>query len=185
MLYQSGTESGGAMPSRFFLLGRRRPGRAAQAAFSILELVVVLVLMTTLAVLTVPKMNTDTFKSAAEAQRLASAIRYAQALSMTQGTRHVIQLTAPRSYVYRTAAGTQVRDPNNGTNTTTQSLDSAVSFGTFVNITSSIIGFDGRGVPYTNSPLAAATLQMQVPVVAGTSTRTVTVDPETGRVAVQ
>ena len=159
--------------------------RHAQAAFSFVELVVVLVLISTLAALALPKTNTDGFRAATEAQRLASAIRYAQALAMTKNARHVIQLTAPRDYVFRTAAGVQVVDPFSGTSASTQSLDTSVSFGTFVNVTSSIIGFDGRGTPYTNSPLAATTRQMQVPVTIGSSTRTVTVDPETGWVAVQ
>jgi len=185
MLSSARNRSGGAKPSRFFLSRSSASGRAAQAAFTLIELVVVLVLMGTLAALALPRMDTDTFKAATEAQRFASALRYAQSLAMTQGQRHLVQITAPRSYVFKTAGGTQVKDPFSGTSASTQSLDSAVSFGTLVNITASIIGFDGRGVPYTNSPLAAASLQMQVPVAAGGATRTVTIDPETGRVDVQ
>lgn len=181
-----GMEYGRACPSRFFVIRRSVAFRSAQAAYSFLELVVVLVLMSTLAVLTVPKMNTDTVKAATEAQRVASAIRYVQALSMTQGARHLIQFTAPRSYVFKTSGGTQVRDPFSGTSATSQSLDTAVSFGTFVNVTSSSVGFDGRGIPFTGvSAATAVTLQMSVPVVAGTTTKTVTVDPESGWVSVQ
>lgn len=186
MRFAASNKTGGALPSRFFWCCRERAGRAAQAAFTLVELIVVLVLTVTLAALTLPKMDTDTFKAVTEAQRVAGAVRYAQALSMTQGERHLLQITAPRSYVFKTASGTQVQDPGRGTSSTVQSLDTAVSFGTLVNITSSSIGFDGRGVPYTGvSAVTAVSLQMQVPVVAGSVTKTVTIDPETGRVDVQ
>lgn len=180
----TGEGNGRALPSCFFW---RSPAarRAAQAAYSLIEIVVVMVLIGTIAALALPRMDADTFKAASEADRFANEIRYAQALAMTQGARHVIQITAPRTYQLLTAAGVEVRNPGRGTASSTQSLDTGVSFGTLLNITSSIIGFDGRGVPYTNSPLAAVSLQMQVPVTAGSFTKTVTIDPETGRVNVQ
>lgn len=185
MLAKAGNGNGGGLALPFFF--RASAGlRVAQAAFTFLELVVVLVLMGALAAITVPKFETNLFKGTSEADRFANEIRYVQSLAMTQGQRHLVQITAPRSYVFKTGSGVQVKSPNSGTTSTVQTLDSTVSFGTLVNITASSIGFDGRGVPYTGvSALTAVTLQMSIPIVSGSNTRTVTVDPESGRVTVQ
>lgn len=158
--------------------------RLRQAAFTLIELVVSIVVLATVAAIALSRIDTDGFAVSTEAAKLADDIRYVQTLGMTQAQRHVMQLTAPRSYVITDDTGIAVKQPSGGV-AGSQALAPAISFGALSGLTSSYIGFDGRGIPYTASPLTALTSNASIPIVAGNSSRTVVIEAQTGRVTVQ
>lgn len=62
--------------------------------FSLIELVVVIVLVSILAVYTVPKLNIDTFRQSGFAQQAAASIRYAQKQAIASGCEIDVSITA-------------------------------------------------------------------------------------------
>ena len=62
--------------------------------FTLIELVVVLAIAATVAVVMVPKLSNEAFLVGTQADRLANDIRYVQSLAMTQGQRYVLDLGA-------------------------------------------------------------------------------------------
>ncbi len=158
-----------------------------RAGFTLVEMVVVLAIVTTIAVVMVPKLSNENFMVGTQADRLANDIRYVQSLAMTQGQRYVLDLgSGPpyTGYTLKTSSGVAVRHPASGL-TTTLPFDGAVSATSTTNLSAGLIGFDGRGVPYTNSPFSILTLAASITLDSGGRQRVVTIAPQTGRIALQ
>jgi hypothetical protein len=108
-------------------------------------------------------------------------------MAMTQGQRYLLDLgSGPpyTGYTLKTAAGAAVRHPATGL-TTALPFDSAVRATATTNLSGSLIGFDGRGVPYTNSPFSAITLSATITLDSNGRQRVVSITPQTGRVVLQ
>jgi MSHA pilin protein MshC len=152
--------------------------------FTLVELIMVLVLLGIVAVFVIPRTPGKSIEARAQADQLASDIRYVQSLSMTHGERYRINFNvAGNSYQLATQVGVAVAHPATGT-TAPIALRGGVAF---QSTTNSLLVFDGKGTPYSDAatpgtPLAANAV---ITLRADSDTRTVTVSPETGRVIVQ
>lgn len=159
-----------------------------EAGFTLVELVLIIVILGILAVFAVPRMvDTTSTKAAAAARKLQSDIAYAQELAMTRNARYRVYVnSAPGpspGYAVTDSAGGIVPDPAGG------NLSIALNTGSYAGITisggfsGSFIEFNTLGVPYNSggAPLGAATV-LTVNANA-TPERTVTVQPQTGKVS--
>ncbi|WDT77129.1 MAG: type II secretion system protein [Candidatus Manganitrophus sp.] len=174
-----------------------RPSR--EAGFTLIELVIIIVLVTILAATAIPRAaNMAGTKAAAAARKLQSDIVYAQQLAMVQNQRYrvyfnanpapasgyaVVNDAAPANGTWGEAGEFAVDPVNSGGN-----LSVALNAGSYAGITISVIGFSGSyvefntlGVPYDSGGALAAA--KSVSVTGGGFTRTVTVQPSTGRVS--
>jgi type II secretory pathway pseudopilin PulG len=151
--------------------------------FTTLELVVVLLIVGILAASLLPRSTERRISIGAQADQLASDIRYVQSMSMTQGQRYYISLTAT-TYAFVAVSGAVAQSHPATGSTTPISLASGVTMTIPpTNLPNSLIAFDGRGIPYTDS--AATTLLAANAVITLTGaggSNTVTVYPQTGEV---
>jgi prepilin-type N-terminal cleavage/methylation domain-containing protein len=153
--------------------------------FTLLELMIVIVIMAILAIAPFFNWPGTSLNLEGQAQQLTQDIRYTQALSMSQAQRYRLVITAgTSSYQILNSSGAAVSFPSGSTTVT---LGSGISFGTFTNLPNSLIVFDGKGIPYTTTgtPGTALATAATIPLQAGGSTKTVVVTPLTGRVNVQ
>ena len=144
----------------------------------------VVVLLGVLAIFIVPRTGGKSVEVRAQADQLASDIRYVQSLSMTQGQRYRININVgSNSYQLATQAGAAIAHPATGS-TSPITLQGNV---TLQSTTNALIVFDGKGTPYSDAatPGTALAANAVVALTASGDTRTVTVSPETGRVIVQ
>lgn len=154
-----------------------------QKGFTLLELVIVIILLSILsatALITWPSMSINL---GAQAQQLADDLRYTQSMAMNKGTRYYLIKLTSTSYQIRTLAGSAVTLPTGGTTVT---LGSGITFGTLTNLPNSLVTFDGKGAPYTDTgtPGTALASTATIPLTSGGVTRTVSIYPQTGRAIV-
>jgi prepilin-type N-terminal cleavage/methylation domain-containing protein len=159
---------------------------APQAGFTLVEIVVAILLIGILAYTVIPRyQNRSVFDVNAQAEQLASDIRYTQSLAMTSGQRNRINLAAT-SYQITTSAGVPAVHPATGSSAAISLTNVSLS-GYNPPLNNNYIAFDGKGIPYTDvvaaTPLGAnATITLSSP---GTTPRQIVVSPQTGRVIVQ
>jgi len=158
-------------------------GRAGQSAFTLVELVVVLIIAGIIAAFVFPRSVNDTLVLAAQAGQVAGDIRYAQSLAMTQGQRFRINFTpsvSPVVYQLGFANGVVATHPVVGAMSV--SLNPLVTM-TTINLTSNLVGFDGEGTPYSDP---GVTTPLSVVAILRLSlnghSKDVTIQPQTGRV---
>lgn len=168
------------------------------AGFSTVELVVVLVLISIMAAVFLPRSNTDSLIASTQAEQLAGDIRFAQSYAMTQGGRSCINFnssTAYSFYVFSTgsgsctaAGGTAVADPATG-GTAAVSLSKGVTMSPqapLVTTFPSQVAFDGLGIPYSDSRTSTVLASTgTISVVKGSTTKTIQIFYNTGMVKVQ
>lgn len=145
--------------------------------FTLVELVAVLLIAALLAVTAISRYPGKGMDVGAQAEQLASDIRYVQTLSMSRGERYCLHLDASSYQIRRSNCSITVTHPVAGT--TDVSLQSTGI--TAANLTGNNIEFDGKGRPTTLASPAVATITLS----AGGASKTVAVAPETGRVVVQ
>lgn len=125
----------------------------------------------------------DQFSVSAQAESIASDIRYTQALSIANNSRYRINLTNSTQYSILDSGGTAVTIPS--VNATTASLATGMTISTSINY----LVFDSRGVPYSSSTNngSGTVLSSDLTItVSGTMTsKQIVVTAETGRVYVQ
>lgn len=153
----------------------------ANRGFTLVELVVVLILIGILALGATPYLSPGTLTLGAQADQLANDIRYVQALSMTQGARYCINISAT-GYAFERSNPPAVCDqavPHPGTGST-----APIAFGTGITSTTpGTIAFDGLGRPWDPSALQTTTRTVSLSG-PGTSPRTIQVIADTGAVIV-
>ncbi len=121
----------------------------------------------------------------ADAQQLASEIRYTQSLAQSRAQRFRINLTSSGYSITDTAGTTYYTDPIKGQNTISYGQGTTATWSTTI-LPNNLIGFDENGTPYTDSSASTTPLSSNAVITltnAGT-TRTVTVTIGTGRVIV-
>lgn len=164
-----------------------RVGR--DAGYSLIELAVVILLIGVISATAYSKLSTDTLTLSTQAERLASVIRYAQALAMTQGARHWVSLSSTTYVVYRTSAGVASLVAEAGTGQVgPYALDAGVTLVVPPTLPSSSVVFDGRGIPYTSIASPGTMLSpnsANIVMSKSGAVRTVVIIPETGSVSVQ
>ena len=155
----------------------RQPARG----FTLIELVMVIVLLGVLAALVSMRMPGDGINVGAQAEQLASDIRYTQSLAMSRGQRFRINFTAS---TYQITNDTGVAQVHPGTGLTAAvALAPAVLSGYNPPLTNSYLAYDSLGVPYTDPTTALAALATLTLTSSGEAI-TVRVAPQTGRVQV-
>ena len=129
----------------------------------------------------------DPLMLSTQVDQLAGDIRYVQTLAMTQGQRYIISFPSATSYRFLDSAGNPVVHPANGSN-------AAITLGAGATVAlaattpaGNALGFDGRGTPYSVTTPAtfngALTAQATITLSKGGANQSVTVTPETGKVA--
>ena len=152
--------------------------------FTLIEVVFIIIAIGILAVYPLIKWPGTSINLDGQAESLASDIRYAQSLSMTKGNRYQFIKTSSNTYQVTTSAGTPMVL---GQGSTTVTLNTGITFGTFVNIPNNLIAFDGTGAPYTDngSPPTALSATANIPITAGGNTKTIVIAPQTGSISIQ
>lgn len=170
-----------------------------ERGFTLVEVVLIIVLLMILAAGALPRAgNMAGTKAAATARKLQSDIAYAQQLAMVQNQRYRVYFNTPPQTpasgysVVNNAdgdgvwgeAGEFAVDPANSV----ANLSVTLNAGDYAGITISAVGFSGSyvefstlGVPYDGGGALAAA--KSVSVAGGGVTRTVTVQPQTGKVS--
>jgi prepilin-type N-terminal cleavage/methylation domain-containing protein len=154
------------------------------AGFSLIELIMVLIILSVVMINVYVNWPGATLNVRGQADRLADDIRYTQTLSMSQGQRFRLVKTSSTTYQITNSAGTAIIMPSGGTSVT---LGTGISFGALTNLPNSLIAFDGKGAPYTDtgSPGTALASTASILLNSGSESNTISISPETGRVIVQ
>jgi prepilin-type N-terminal cleavage/methylation domain-containing protein len=169
---------------------RQAQAKSMNRGFTLVELVLVLVLASILAISLWPRApSTESMTLNGRAEQLASDIRYVQSLSMTTGARHcltLMPLSGPpyNGYQLTTAASTcatTVQHPA-GLNQPVPICASGNCI-TVSGMTNDYVLFDGLGAPYSDAATALAA--NAVITISDGGSKTVTISPATGRVLVQ
>lgn len=158
--------------------------------FTLPELVIVIVLLSVLAVTAVPAVGRlFAFSLDTTANALASDLRFAQSLSISRTSGYSVDFSLANGYRVLDPAGQPVTDPAR------PGTDLVVDFSEprYRGLTLSGAGFDGTprvyfdslGVPYQADGVTALAAQGRVALTADQDTRTVTVEPATGKVSIQ
>ncbi len=157
---------------------RREYGLIREYGFTIVELIAVLVIAGIVAAISAPRfVGVDAFDARGSYGTLASALRYAQKTAVAQ--RRIVYAnvnTASRTVClgYTSSCSSAVIDP-----ATQAAYSKTLSNNVTITASTTPIGFDGLGRPVPN---ATATFTIQNAVVPSESTRTITVEAETGYV---
>lgn len=153
-----------------------------KSGFTLIELTIVIVILAIISTIVIVKWPSSNINLNADAQQLASEIRYTQSLAFSHGVRYRLNLTST-SYSITDISGNAVVDPVTGSNSTSLSSGNTA---TWTNLPNDLIAFDSNGNPYTDS--GATTLLTSTAVITltrGSVSRTISISPETGRVIVQ
>lgn len=154
--------------------------------FSIVELVIVLLVISIIAVFVGNNWPGTVINVSADARQFANDVRYTQALSMAQSTRYRIVKNSSTSYQILNLAGSAIPFASGST---TQILNTGLTFGTWSNLTNNLIAFDGRGIPYLDTAIPGTPLTpgttYSIPISGGGNIKVVTIIPLTGMVFTQ
>lgn len=146
--------------------------------FTIVELVAVIVIMGIIAAIAAPRfIGVDAFDARGSHGTLVSALRYAQKTAIAQRRNVFVNLNTATLVVclgYTNDCSSAVIDPS-----TQATYSKTLSSNVTITASTTPIGFDGLGRPVPN---ATATFTIQNAVVPAESTRTITVEAETGYV---
>jgi len=173
-------------------LPRRSGPPALERGFTLRELLMVMVIVAIISVIALARTGNDPVLLSTQAEQLAADIRYAQALAMTQvattsaQARYRINFVSASTYTFTRADGTAVPHPLTGS-TAPVALSSGVTITLPpAGLGSSLVGFDGQGIPYTDAAVSAAPLggTATITLTKNADVRTVTVAPQTGLVRV-
>lgn len=154
-----------------------------QDGFTLIELIAVILIISILSAVAMMNWQAGIIDLGGEAKQLAGDIRYTQSLAMTKGQRYYLIKQSATTYQIMNAAGTAITLE---TGSTTMTLNNGITFGTLTNLPNNLIAFDGRGTPYTtsSSPGTALAATATIPLVSGSSTKTISILPQTGSVTV-
>jgi prepilin-type N-terminal cleavage/methylation domain-containing protein len=148
------------------------------SGYSLMELVIVITIIGILAIYPLIQWPGTVVNVLAEAQLIASDIRYAQTLSMSTASCYRIVRASTTSYNV-TDGTTSIILPSGST---TMNLNSSVAFGSWT--PANLVAFDSKGVPYSDACVTALTANATIPVTDGSNTNTITINQVTGMVIV-
>ncbi len=174
MLQPANRDTGNAVPAPFRARG-----------FTLVELTVTLVVVAILAVALLPRSPERQINLSAQADQLASDIRYTQSLAMTHGQRFRINFNVNPTNTYQIDNLTGVPPVIHPHTGNSGSIPIPI-IGTGITLTGAtfpFIVFDGRGTPYDNIGTLLAADAVVTLTADGQTTR-VLISPQTGRVRV-
>lgn len=152
--------------------------------FTLIELIMVIMIASILAVVALTQWQGPALNVYGQAEQVANDIRYAQALSMTKGQRFYFVEVSSTTYQIKNLAGTAITFASGST---TATLNNGITFGSFTNLPSSLVTFDGTGIPYinTSTPGTALSSAASIPLTSSGKTNTVIIAPTTGVTSIQ
>ena len=159
--------------------------------FTLIELVMIIVIVGIIALAAMPKITTGSaVRLEAACQKIASDLRYAQEMALAQQVRFGISFDIANEayFAYRVSVATKARDPQTRNNFDVSFVTLNEFKGIDISSTnfSNKVEFDSVGAPYDGSGVILSsqgviTLQAQ----AGAYSRTVRIEPKTGKVSIQ
>ena len=166
------------------LASRKHLGSRKNLGFTIVELVAVMVITGIIAAIAAPRfIGVDAFDARGSYSTLVSALRYAQKTAIAQRTTVCASVDAATKNVtltYRASPDCNAASTGTVVDPATQAAYSKnLSKNVTVVAPVSTVGFDGLGRPVPN---ATATFTVKNAVVTTESTRTITVEADTGYV---
>lgn len=155
-----------------------------QHGFTLIELILVIIITSILAVGVYISWPAVTIDLEAQAQQIANDIRYAQMLSMSKGERYRFVRISSTSYQITNGSGSAILLP---TGSTAATLYTGITFDAFTQLPNNLIAFDGKGIPYvdTGSPGTALSSTATIPITSNGETRTISITPNTGYASLQ
>lgn len=159
--------------------------------FTLIELVMVLVIIGIIIITAVPKATTvPSIRLQAACQKIASDLRYAQEMSIAQQVRFGISfdLVNEAYFVYRVSMATKARDPQTRNNFDISFTQLNEFRGIDIASTnfSNKMEFDFSGAPYDgNDVILSSQGIITLQTAGGTYSKTVRIEPKTGKVSVQ
>ena len=157
--------------------------------FTFIELVMIIVLVSLVAVMAAPRLaNITGVKAAATARKLQADVSYAQNLAMTSNRRHRVVFPSTTSYEVRDAAGALATNPDGGV-PFALTMDAGITLSWNLNGDAALnrgVEFDSLGRPYFYTGVTPSITDLTagtITVMGGDTAQTVTVQPQTGRVS--
>lgn len=159
--------------------------------FTLIELVIVLVIAAILAIAMIPRTQAESMvKLEAVCQYIASDLRYIQEMSLAQQVRFGISFApgAETYFGYRVNISTKAKDPQTRGNLDVNLNQMSQFKGIDIVSTnfSERIEFDSSGAPYNGGGILLSSQGViTIQTADGLYSRTVRIEPETGKVSVQ
>lgn len=150
--------------------------------FTLLEITLVLALAAILFILTEPTLPGYTVELRAQAEQLASDIRYTQSISEHRGARYRINFFSNNYTITDLAGTTSVPNPSN--NASQKDMEGGITLSVSASISSGFLVFDGKGAPYVDTGSTALSSAGVITLTRDAETQLVTVSPETGAAVV-
>jgi len=151
--------------------------------FTVIELLIVIVLISIITVIAVPRWITSPSLDA-QTHQLLNDLRYTQMLAITHGQRFRVNFTLPNSYGITNLSGTAVSNPSTGGNTVI--LVDGVTISNLTNLPNNLIAFDENGIPYSNSTATIAlSSNATITLTRDNINRSIVITQETGNMAAQ
>ncbi len=154
------------------------------SGFTFVELIIVMMLISVLAVGAYLNWPGKTLQLGGQISQIANDIRYAQSLSMSKDQRYRFVITSSTTYQITNSSGTAIIL---ALGSSTITLGTGITFGSLTNLPNNLIAFGSDGTPYvdTASPGTALASAATIPITANGETRSVQISPQTGRVITQ
>jgi MSHA pilin protein MshC len=147
------------------------------SGFTLIEMVMVIMVIAILSIVVINQLPAASINIGAEAQIMINNLRYTQALAMYTGQSYYLTAASGSSYEIVNAGGTaSVLAQGN----TVRTFPTGVSFGP-TNFPNGLVGFNSHGQPTTDTSGTLLTTVGTLSLTNGTTTMTITVQPETGR----
>ena len=160
-----------------------RPGMKRNTAFTLIELIVGVLIIAILSTIAVTRWPGTMINLNSQTQQLASDIRYTQNLAMSRAQDYRLNLTTT-TYSITSGGGTAVNNSITGSATVTLGTGITITISP-TNLPNNLITFNSLGVPYTDTGATTALSNAAViTLTSGTNTKTITIQPQTGRVTI-
>lgn len=166
----------------------RLPDVKCFRGYTIIELVLIIIIVGTLAYVFVPRSSIDDTRAAAAGRKLLADLRYAQQLANTTQSRSGMVITANSYSVFtNNASASTVTDPFTGGLFTVNMTGNFAGVTLSTGITNGIVRFDSLGVPYqgTDAGQTALAAAGTINVLSGsTPIGMITIQPTTGQITI-
>lgn len=150
--------------------------------FTLIELTVVILILGIVGFVINLDFSGYSVELRAQAEQLASDIRYTQQIAMARNARYRINFFSS-SYTITDRAGT-TSVPHPGTNSASVSLQGQVTLTVNAALPNSFVVFSSKGTPYTDSSMPGTALSSTgiITLTRDSETQTIQIVPETGQV---
>jgi len=155
--------------------------------FTLIELVLIILVTVIIAFAVIPRFDLTSSRAASAARKLLSDLRYAQQLANATQARHGVNFNSASQYTVfkNNDSAVPATDPMKGGSYIVNMTGDFTGVTLLNTLTSGIVRFDSIGIPYegTNGSQVTLAVARTITVSAGGSTvKTITIEPKTGKV---